>query len=242
MNTIPADKKIALVTGGSRGIGLAVAKDLARDYHVVVGATSKESAEKVAAQLPSASVFVADLSDAGAVAAAVDGLLAELGERGLDVLVHSAGVYVDGRVDAVARADWARIMDVNVVAVADLTRRLLPALRRAGGTVVAINSGSGFRSSPGTSPYAASKFALRALTDALREEERGAVRVSSVHPGRVDTDMQVALQSNWHVGESDWAYDGSKFMRPESIAAAVRLAVDAGPDANVDEIQVRPRV
>lgn len=236
-----SNRKIALVTGGSRGIGLAVAKDLSRDYHVIVGATSLESAKAVARQLPSASVFVANLGDEVAVDEAMASLLADLGERGLDVLVHSAGVYVDGRVEAVARADWARILNVNVVAVADLTRRLLPALRRASGTVVAINSGSGFKSSPGTSPYAASKFALRAFTDALREEERGAVRVSSVHPGRVDTDMQVELQSNWHADDSDWAYDGTKFMRPESIAAAVRLAVDAGPDANVDEIQVRPR-
>lgn len=239
---LAADTKIALVTGGSRGIGLAIAKDLSRDHHVIVGATSAESAEKVASQLPSASVFVADLGDAAAVEAAVTALLDELGDRGLDVLVHSAGVYVDGDIADVARADWSRIMDINVVAVADLTRQLLPALRKASGTLVAINSGSGFKSSPGTSPYAASKFALRAFTDALREEERGAVRVSSVHPGRVDTDMQVELQSNWHSEDKDWRYDGTKFMRPESIAAAVRLAVDAGPDANVDEVQVRPRV
>lgn len=238
---IAADTKIALVTGASRGIGLAVAKDLSRDHHVIVGATSAESAEKVASQLPSASVFVADLGDADAVNAEVAKLLEALGERGLDVLVHSAGVYVDGDVADVSRADWSRIMDINVVAVADLTRQLLPVLRKAEGTLVTINSGSGFRASAGTSPYAASKFALRAFTDALREEERGAVRVSSVHPGRVDTDMQVQLQSNWHRDDADWRYDGTKYMRPESIAAAVRLAVDTGADANVDEIQVRPR-
>ena len=238
---IAADTKIALVTGASRGIGLAVAKDLSRDHHVIVGATSVESAEKVASQLPSASVFVADLGDVDAVNAEVEKLLETLGGRGLDVLVHSAGVYVDGDVAEVSRADWSRIMDINVVAVADLTRQLLPALRKAEGTLVTINSGSGFRASAGTSPYAASKFALRAFTDALREEERGAVRVSSVHPGRVDTDMQVHLQSNWHRDDADWRYDGTQFMRPESIAAAVRLAVDTGADANVDEIQVRPR-
>ena len=233
--------KTALITGGSRGIGAAIARDLSRDFHVIIGARTEAAARSIADELPNASIFVADLGDAAAVEKAVAELLESLGESGLDVVVHSAGVYVDGPIAEVSRADWSRIMEINVVAVAELTRLLLPALRAARGTVVAINSGSGFRSSPGTAPYAASKFALRAFTDALREEERGVVRVSSVHPGRVDTDMQVELQSNWHKDEPQWRYDGSTFMKPESIAAAVRLVVDAGEDANVDEIQVRPR-
>ena len=235
---IAADTKIALVTGASRGIGLAVAKDLSRDHHVIVGATSAESAEKVASQLPSASVFVADLSDTDAVNAEVAKLLEALGGRGLDVLVHSAGVYVDGDVAEVSRADWSRIMDINVVAVAELTRLLLPALRAAGGTVVAVNSGSGYTSGVAQGLYSGSKFALRALTDALREEERGRVRVSSVHPGKVDTDMQVDLQRR--KGNRD--YDGSVYVRPESVARAVRLAVETTDEAMIDEVHVRPVV
>lgn len=233
--------KTALITGGSRGIGAAIARELSRDFHVIVGARTEEAARSIASELQDADVFIADLGDAAELERAAENLVASLGESGLDLLVHSAGVYVDGPIAEVTRADWARIMDVNIVAVAELTRLLLPSLRAARGTVVAINSGSGFRASPGTAPYAASKFALRAFTDALREEERGLVRVSSVHPGRVDTDMQVELQTNWHKEEPQWRYDGSKFMKPESIAAAVRLVVDAGEDANVDEIQVRPR-
>ena len=150
------------------------------------------------------------------------------------MLVHSAGIWAKSDIADADRDEWARLLDVNVISVVDLTRRLLPALREAGGTVVAINSGSGYHSGPGLGLYSASKFALRAVTDALREEERGVVRVSSVHPGRVDTDMQVQI-----MGED--GYDGSKYVHVDSIAAAVRLCVDATDDCIVEEVTVRPR-
>lgn len=232
------DRPVALVTGGSRGIGRAVAMELGRDHHVLVGATSEEAAAAVIAELPSAEPFVADLTDPDQVRRAVAGAFPSLADdpaaRPLDVLVHSAGIWASSTVADADRGEWSRLLDVNVVAVVDLTSLLLPALRRAGGTVVAVNSGSGYHSGAGQGLYSASKFALRAVTDALREEERGRVRVSSVHPGRVDTDMQVQIQG------AD-GYDGSRYVHPDSIARAVRHCVDAGDDCTVEEITVRPR-
>ena len=93
-------------------------------------------------------------------------------------------------------------------------------------------------SSPGGGVYAGSKFALRALTDALREEMRGKVRVCSIHPGRTDTDMQRELQAamgNEH-------YDGARYVAPESVAAAVRLAVDTPDNATIEQLSIRPSV
>ena len=170
----------------------------------------------------------------GAGGGVVDGATGGTGHPRLDVLVHSAGIWAKSDIADADRDEWARLLDVNVISVVDLTRRLLPALREAGGTVVAINSGSGYHSGPGLGLYSASKFALRAVTDALREEERGVVRVSSVHPGRVDTDMQVQI-----MGED--GYDGSKYVHVDSIAAAVRLCVEATDDCIVEEVTVRPR-
>lgn len=264
-------RPIALVTGASRGIGRAVAEVLGRDHHVLVGATTEEGAEAVVAELPSAEPFVADVTDPDQLAAAiaraglggadegttggapdgvvegatggapdgagggvVDGVTDGTGHPRLDVLVHSAGIWAKSDIADADRDEWARLLDVNVISVVDLTRRMLPALREAGGTVVAINSGSGYHSGPGLGLYSASKFALRAVTDALREEERGVVRVSSVHPGRVDTDMQVQI-----MGED--GYDGSKYVHVDSIAAAVRLCVEATDDCIVEEVTVRPR-
>lgn len=196
---------------------------------MLVGARTEAAAQAVADTLPSAGVFVCDLDDEQATAEAAGALTR------LDVLVHSAGVSGAGRIADLRRADWRRVLETNVVAVADLTRLCLPLLRAAHGQVVMINSGSGFFSSPNGGAYAASKFALRALADALREEERGVVRVTSVHPGRVDTDMQVELQRG-----AGRPYTPSDHLRPESVAAAVLLAVQASPEAMVEQISVRP--
>lgn len=226
----PADRPIALVTGASRGIGRAIAAELGRTHHILVGGRDAAAVDAVVAALPSAEPYVADL-----VADASGDSFPALPGR-LDVLVHSAGVEDSGTIAETDAATWRHVFEVNVFAVAALTRRALPALRAAGGLVIAINSGSGLISGPGGGVYAGSKFALRALTDALREEERpNGVRVSSIHPGRVDTDMQRAL-----VAREGHEYDETYTITPEMVAATVRLAVDLPPTGTVESLSVRP--
>ena len=199
------------MTGATRGIGRAIANELGHDHHIIVGGRHREAVEKVVSELLSASPFVVDLNDGDATAAAVSQL-----DR-LDALVNSAGVSArsPGNIASQTRDEWRRVLEINVVAIADLTRLVLPLLRASHGDVVMINSGSGFLRTPaGGGVYAASKYALRALTHALREEERGVVRVTSIHPGRVDTDMQVELQA-----QAGRLYDASEYLRPQSVAA-----------------------
>jgi NADP-dependent 3-hydroxy acid dehydrogenase YdfG len=227
------DRKIALITGGTRGIGLAIAREMQDDYHLIIGGSS-EKAHDVAAQFPSAQGFVADLADTEGIGAAV----AELGLERLDVLVHSAGVVAHDPVTETTPEQWKHAFDINLFAVAELTRQLLDALQAAHGTVVTINSGAGYRSSVGFGPYATTKFALRAYTDALREEQRDKIRVSSIHPGKVDSDMQRQIQTHRGVAEAD--YDETQYLRPESVAKAVRLAIDATDDAMVESLTIRP--
>lgn len=230
------DRPVALVTGASRGIGWAIAEALGRDHHVICGARTEEAARAAAEKLPSASTFACDVTDEGELAAAVE-KLQKNGLTRLDVLVNNAGMSDKAPVAETTRAQWRRIFDVNVFAVADITARLLPELRAAHGTVVMVNSGSGHRSNPGQALYSGTKFALRAMTDALREEERGQVRVSAVHPGKTDTDMQREIQA-----DAGNEYDAGVYVRPESIAQAVRLCVDVTDEAIVNEVSVRPVV
>ena len=234
----PQTRPVAVVTGGTRGIGLGIVRDLAVTHHVVVGGRTPDAVRRVVLELPSAQGLVADLADC----APGGGLERALGDLAptlprVDVLVHSAGILRHGSVAVAPVSDWIDSLTVNVVAVAAVTRALLPALRAAHGIVIAVNSGSGFTSGAQSGAYSASKFALRALTDALREEERAnGVRVTSLHPGRVDTDMQHEL-----VGHEGVDYDAVAYLDVGSVVAAARLAIDAGPRASVDQVSVRPR-
>ncbi|MBY6437136.1 SDR family oxidoreductase [Rhodococcus sp. NPDC003994] len=218
----------ALVTGAGRGLGAGIARLLAADHDVLIGGTTADSVAAVSEEL-GATPWPVDLTDADALRTATADV------DSLDVLVHNAGVADLGTVEDLTLADWRHTFEANVFAVAELTRLLLPALRRAHGHVVLINSGAGLRANPRWSAYAASKFALRAFGDALRQEEPD-IRVTSVHPGRIDTDMQRAIVA----GEGK-SYDGSQYLSVDTVARAVRQAIDTPADAHPTEIVLRPR-
>ncbi|ORI19048.1 short chain dehydrogenase [Rhodococcus sp. 1163] len=227
--TAAALTRTALVTGASRGLGAAIARQLAPDHHVYLGGRSTESLGSIANELGTGTPWPVDLTDHDAVAAAVEPV------ESLEVLVHNAGIAALGTIEESSIDDWRRQYESNVLSVVALTQLLLPALRRAGGHVVLINSGAGIRANPGWGGYAASKFALRAFADALRLEEP-TLRVTSVHPARIDTDMQRAI-----VDHEGGEYDGSKFLQAGSVALAVRNAVDTPTDTHPTEIVLRTR-
>ncbi|MFY9764939.1 MAG: SDR family oxidoreductase [Mycobacterium sp.] len=220
--------RTALITGASRGIGAAIATALAPTHTLLLAGRPSPALQATAERL-GATTLTLDLTDTDAIPAAT----AAIGE--LDVLVHNAGVFFPGRIAESTVEHWRATLDVNVVGAMALTLALLPALRRASGQVVFINSGTGRKASPDMASYSASKFALRAFADSLRDSEP-ALRVTTVYPGRTDTDMQRALVS-FEGGE----YDPDRFLRPDTVAELVARVLATPPDGHVHEVVLRPR-
>ncbi|MFT4126668.1 MAG: SDR family oxidoreductase [Gordonia sp. (in: high G+C Gram-positive bacteria)] len=219
----------ALITGASRGLGAAIARQLASTHDLILGGRPSAGLDAAAAEL-GAATFAVDVTDHDAVAAAAASIPV------LDVLVHNAGIGSSlSPIAATPVAEWRAVLEVNLIAVAELTRVLLPALRRAdAGHVVLINSGAGIRANPRWASYAASKFGLRAFGDALRLEEPD-LRVTSIFPGRIDTDMQREL-----IAIEGKPYDASQFLTAETVAAAVATAIATPADAHPTEVVLRP--
>jgi NADP-dependent 3-hydroxy acid dehydrogenase YdfG len=220
--------RTALITGAGRGIGAAIATALA-PTHTLLLAGRPSPALQVTAERLDATTLPLDVTDTDAIPSAT----AAIGE--LDVLVHNAGIFFPGPVADSTVEDWRATFDVNVVGAVAVTLALLPALRRAGGQVVFINSGTGRKASATMASYSASKFALRAFADSLRESEPE-LRVTTVFPGRVDTDMQQAL-----VAFEGGDYDSAKFLRADTVAQVVAQVVATPPDGHVHEVVIRPR-
>lgn len=224
---------VAIVSGGTSGIGLAIVEDLARDHHVYALGCNRQSLQRLQAYANVTAVEV-DLLDHGALARFVAGLAQ------VDVLVHSAAISQWFTTAQATPDDWRRHFELNVIVPAELTRLALPALREAHGQVVFINSGAGVRSVPGHTVYSASKHALRALADGVRiDEAQHLVRVATVAPGPTDTPMN--YQSRVSRGEPE-AITRYHYSDPASVAAGVRVVVDATEDSQITEVVVRPRL
>jgi NADP-dependent 3-hydroxy acid dehydrogenase YdfG len=218
----------ALITGASGGIGSAIAEALAQTHTLLLAGRPSERLDAVAERLL-ATTWPLDLTDTEAIRNSAS----DISE--LDVLVHNAGVSIPAHVGDSKIAEWRATFEVNVFGAVALTLALLPALRRASGQVVFVNSGSGRKVSPGMASYSASKFALRAFADSLRDDETG-LRVTTIYPGRVDTDMQRELIA-FEGGE----YHAAKFLRPETVARVVANVVNTPPDGHVHEVVIRRR-
>jgi 3-oxoacyl-[acyl-carrier protein] reductase len=228
--------KVAVVTGGSRGIGRAVAAALAvRGARVVVNYATNEAAAVDTVQMVSAAGGTAvpirfDVSDAAAVDVAFKEIAAS--EGGLHILVNNAGVAVNALTLGSKDADWRRSLDVNLGGTVNCTRAALRSLMRAreAGRIINITSIVGEMGSSGQGPYAAAKAGIIGLTKTwAREYASRGITVNAVSPGYIDTDMTAsdlpperreALMQGIPLG---------RVGKPDDVAAAVAFL--AGPSA-----------
>ncbi|SEC13352.1 Short-chain dehydrogenase [Paramicrobacterium humi] len=225
---------VHLITGAGSGIGAALARRLhERGDSLVLHARDAGRARQLVDAFPGATTLVGDLAQPGRLSWALS--KQSLPAR-LDSLVHVAGVVDLGAVADLAPAAWESQLAVNLVAPAELTRLLLPLLRASRGHIVFVNSGSGLAARANWGAYAASKHGLKALADAVRDEEHAnGVRVTSVYPGRTSTPMQQKVHQ-----QEGKDYDPSRFIDPESVATGILTALDLPRDAELTDLSIRP--
>jgi len=225
--------KVALVTGGSRGIGAAIAKRLAADGASVAITYAKDS--KAAADVVKAIeqkggkaiAIQADAADADAVKSAVEKTVASLGR--LDVLVNNAGTAIPKRFEDTSLEELDRLIDINVRGVFVTTQTALKHMND-GGRIVMIGSCVGERvMTPGLVPYSATKGAVKMFTQGLSREvgSRG-ITVNNVQPGPIDTDLNPAA-GEWAVPQKA-ATALDRYGNVEEVAALVSFV--AGPEAS----------
>ena len=228
---------LCLVTGGSSGIGRALAVSLAdAGAHVLAVGRSIERLTSLAEGVEKGSVtpLVADLTHDDEVEAMADLVLAR-GQR-LDVLAHAAGAISLGTLESSSVSDLDEQYAINLRAPFVVTKALLPALRKARGQVVFLNSSAAIRASANNVLYAATKAGLRALADGLRDEVNAeGVRVVTLYIGRTDTPMQISV----HEFEGR-PYRAEVLLRPDDVVGAILGALTLPATGELTELSIRP--
>ena len=230
----PLEGNIALITGASRGIGLAIARKLAQlGARLSLCARDSTRLESARADLRrngfETLTMVADVTRPNEIQNLVDRTHTKLGP--IDILINNAGIGRFGPAHQMTEADWDAVLDTNLKSVFLVTRAVVPKMiERKHGHVVNISSLAGKNAFAGGGIYCASKWGLMGLTACMAEDLRAHnIRVSAVCPGSVATDFSP------HTGR-----DTSKLLQPEDVAHAVATIVTQAPQSFISEIHLRP--
>jgi 3-hydroxy acid dehydrogenase/malonic semialdehyde reductase len=236
------DGRTALVTGASAGIGLATAKALAGEgARLALGARRAERLEEIAGDLPGEGHLLGplDVTDADSARAFVERAVSELGR--IDILVNNAGLAL-GRTEIAEGSDEDdRIMwETNVAGLMRMTRLVLPHMADGRGHVVNLGSWAGRESYAGGGMYVGTKTAVRALTEVLRKELVGRVRVSTVDPGMVGGTEFSDVRFRGDAEKKEAVYRGVDYLTAEDVAECIRWVVTRPDYMVVDELVVKP--
>ncbi len=224
---------VAVITGASRGIGAAVAAELARrGYRLALLARGQKRLEETAqslAEAPETRVFPCDLEDSRQVERTFKDILNWAGQ--VDVLVNNAGVGVFAPLVEISDSQWDSVLDTNLRGVFYCARAVIPRMKKQqSGYIINISSLAGKNAFPGGTAYCASKWGLQGLTYCLAEELRqDNIRVSVICPGSVHTEFSP------HTGK-----DPERMLQPADVARTVGWLLEQEPQSFVSEISLRP--
>jgi NADP-dependent 3-hydroxy acid dehydrogenase YdfG len=239
------DGRTALVTGASSGIGAATAVALAEaGAAVAIGARRTDRLDALATRLRDGGATVLqlelDVTDEQACVDAVRRTRQELG--GLDVLVNNAGVMLLGTIAGADTEDWRRMLHTNVLGLMYMTHAAIDGMVEQGsGDVVNISSVAGRTARKGAGVYNASKWAVNAFSESLRQEVTGrGVRISLVEPGAVATELTDHITQPDARAASVQMYTSMRSLQADDVARAIRYVVSQPPHVAINEVLVRP--
>ena len=231
MTAAPLAGRTAVVTGGSRGIGRAVAELLAANgARLTLLARDADVLDRVAGELDARAIPCDVANDAD-----IDRALDAIGDAP-DILVNNAGLFQPRPLDDTTPAALAAALDVNLVAPFRFVHAILPRMRaRGSGDIVSIGSIADHQAFPGNAAYGASKHGLRALHEVMRTELRGTgIRVTLISPGPVDTSLWDEIDPDSREGFTP----RSRMLSPNAVAAAVLFAVSQPRDVDVELVRL----
>lgn len=235
-------QKIVLITGASSGIGAATARLLAAaGHHVVLGARRTDRLETLVAEIRaaggSAEYRALDVTDADDMQSFA--LAAHARHGRVDVLINNAGVMPLSRLDALKLNEWDRMLDVNVRGVLYGIAAVLPLMQKAkSGQIVNLSSIGGHAVSPTAAVYCATKFAVRAISEGLRQEVGGDIRVTVISPGVTESELAESISDEG--GREEMREFRKVAIGADAIARAIAYAMEQPADVDVSEIIVRP--
>ncbi|GAB4024715.1 SDR family oxidoreductase [Spirosoma gilvum] len=235
--------KVVAITGASSGIGKSIAIELARKgAKVVLGARREAELSTIAAEINAdggeAVYAVVDVSKPSDVQTLVDLAVTTFGR--LDVMINNAGVSELSRIDALGLAGWDKMIDINLKGVLHGMAAAIPVFQQQQqGHIVNIISTSGLKIVPAQGVYAATKNAVRTLSEAFRQESDGHIRITGISPGFVKTELANAMQDETMKSTILETME-TMALKPEAIAHAVIYAISQPSDVEVGEIVIRP--
>ncbi|SCX13635.1 putative oxidoreductase [Agrobacterium sp. DSM 25558] len=233
--------KVVLITGASSGIGEGIARELAvAGAKLVIGARRTDRLETLANELRQLGAEVVahplDVTDRESVAAFADAGRKAFGH--IDVIVNNAGIMPLSLMSSLKVDEWDRMIDVNIKGVLYGVAAVLPEMiSRKSGQIINIASIGALAVSPTAAVYCATKFAVRAISDGLRQENKD-IRVTCIHPGVVESELAGTI-TDPAAAELMKGYRAIA-LKPAAIGRAVRYAIEQPDDVDVNEIVVRP--